>query len=133
ITGVNIHPGVAKGRMVNAVRLAGLFLDRLPRQTLAPEATENRAGFLHPYRIEGGVAEVTVRILLRDFETAKLAEKLEVLRAIAATLVAEFPLAGIKLDVTPQYRNMAEGLAKEPRALAFAEEAMRRAGVEPKR
>src|SRR5439155_1611231 len=85
------------------------------------------------YRIEGGVAEVTLRILLRDFETAKLAEKLEVLRAIAATLVAEFPLAGIKLDVTPQYRNMAEGLVKEPRALAFAEEAMRRAGVEPKR
>ena len=133
ITGVNIHPGVAKGRMVNAVRLAGLFLDRLPRQTLSPETTEHRNGFLHPYRIEGGVAEVTLRILLRDFETAKLAEKVEVLRVIAATLVAEFPSAGIKVNVTPQYRNMADGLAKEPRALAFAEEAMRRAGVEPKR
>jgi tripeptide aminopeptidase len=67
IRGVNIHPAIAKGRMVNAVRLAGLFLDRLPRLTQAPEMTAEREGFLHPYRIDGGVAEVTLRILLRDF------------------------------------------------------------------
>ena len=81
ITGVNIHPSIAKGRMVNAVRLAGTFLDRLPAQTLSPETTVDREGFLHPYRIEGGVGEVTLRILLRDFETARLAEKAEVLKA----------------------------------------------------
>lgn len=132
ITGVNVHPGIAKGRMVNAVRLAGLLLDRLPRQALTPETTEERAGFLHPYRIEGGVAEVTMRVLLRDFETPKLAERAEVLRAACQLLEAEFPPARFHLQVTPQYRNMAEGLAREPRALAFAEQAMRRAGLEPR-
>ena len=83
IAGVNIHPAIAKGRMVNAIRLAGLLLERLPRQALAPEVTDGRDGFLHPYRIEGGVAEVTLRILLRDFETPKLAEKAELLRNVA--------------------------------------------------
>jgi tripeptide aminopeptidase len=132
ITGVNVHPGLAKGRMVNAVRLAGLLLDRLPRQVLSPETTEERQGFLHPYRIEGGVGEVTMRILLRDFETPRLAEKAEVLQAAARLLAAEFPQARIDVKVTPQYRNMAEGLKKEPRAVSFAEEAMRRAGLQPK-
>jgi tripeptide aminopeptidase len=132
ITGVNVHPGLARGRMVNAVRLAGLFLDRLPRQALSPETTAERQGFLHPYRVEGGVAEVTMRILLRDFDTPRLAERADVLHAAARTLAAEFPQARIDVKVTPQYRNMAEGLTKEPRALTFAAEAMRRAGLEPK-
>ncbi len=133
ITGVNIHPAIARGKMVNAVRLAGLFLERLPRQTLSPETTADREGFLHPYRIEGGVAEVTLRILLRDFETARLADKAGVLRTAARLLEVEYPQARIEVQVTPQYRNMADGLVKEPRALAFAEEAMRRAGLQPKR
>jgi tripeptide aminopeptidase len=133
ITGVNIHPGLATGKMVNAVRLAGLFLERLPRLTLAPETTADREGFLHPYRIEGGVAEVKLRIILRDFATPKLAEKADLLHAAARLLEAEFPQAKVAVQVTPQYRNMAEGLAREPRALRFADEAMRRAGLEPKR
>src|SRR5262249_1268464 len=119
--------------MVNALRLAGLFLARLPRHGLSPETTADREGFLHPYRVEGGVAEVTLRILLRDFDTPKLAEKAELLRAVAGPLLAEFPQARVDVQVTPQYRNMADGLAKEPRAVAFAEEAMRRAGGTPKR
>jgi tripeptide aminopeptidase len=118
--------------MVNAVRLAGMFLDRLPRQILAPETTADREGFLHPYRIEGGVAEVTMRILLRDFDTPKLADKAELLRNVAAGIVAEHPQARIDVQITPQYRNMGDGLKKEPRALAFAAEAMHRAGLEPK-
>jgi tripeptide aminopeptidase len=133
ITGVNIHPAIAKGRMVNSVRLAGLFLERLPRDRLSPETTADREGFLHPYRIEGGVAEVTMRILLRDFETAQLGAKAEILRGVAAQLQAEYSVARIDVRVTPQYRNMAEGLATEPRAVDFADQAMRRAGVEPKR
>jgi tripeptide aminopeptidase len=132
VRGVNIHPSIGKGRMVNAVRLAGIFLDRLPRQCLSPETTADREGFLHPYRIEGGVAEVTLRVLLRDFDTARLAERAELLRAAARTVVAEFPQASIDVQVTEQYRNLADGLAKEPRALKYAQEAMRRAGVEPK-
>ncbi|HZY88992.1 MAG TPA: peptidase T [Gemmataceae bacterium] len=133
VSGVNIHPSIAKGRMVNAVRLAGVFLDRLPRRNQAPETTADREGFLHPYRIDGGVAEVTLRTLLRDFDTPRLAERAELLRAVARTVVADYPEAKIDVAVTPQYRNMADGLAKEPRAVAFAEEAMRRAGVEPRR
>jgi tripeptide aminopeptidase len=133
ITGINIHPSIGKGRMVNAVRLAGAFLERLPWQALSPETTADREGFLHPYRIEGGVAETTLRILLRDFDTPRLAEKADWLRQIAGLLQVEHPRARIEVRVTKQYRNMAEGLAREPRALAFAEEAMRRAGLEPKR
>jgi tripeptide aminopeptidase len=133
IAGVNIHPSIGKGKMVNAVRLAGAFLDRLPTQALSPETTADREGFLHPYRIEGGVAEATMRILLRDFDTKKLADKAELLKAIGRLIVAEHPPARVNVAVTPQYRNMADGLAKEPRALEFAEEAMRRAGLEPKK
>src|SRR5438445_5803300 len=103
--------------MVNAVRLAGAFLDRLPRMTLSPETTADRDGFLHPYRIEGGVAEATLRILLRDFDTPKLRHYADLLRDVARGLEAEFPRAKIAVEVTPQYRNMAEGLTKEPRAL----------------
>src|SRR5438552_15754244 len=110
--------------MVNAIRLAGLFLDRLPRLALSPETTADREGFLHPYRIEGGVGEVKLRILLRDFETPKLAEKAELLRAVAQLLSAEFPQAKVDVAVSPQYHNMAEGLDREPRALTFADEAM---------
>src|SRR5207245_2337138 len=123
IKGINIHPSIGKGKMVNAIRLAGMFLDRLPRQALSPETTEDRQGFLHPYRIEGGVASTTMRILLRDFDTAKLVEKAQILNDIARLVEAEFPAAKVEVKVTPQYRNMADGLAKEPRALTFAEEA----------
>lgn len=133
LTGVNTHPGYATGKMVNALRLAGLFLDRLPRQILTPETTSGRSGFLHPYRIDGGVAEVVIRILLRDFDTPKLSDKADLLRAAAQLIEAEFPTAKVKVEVTKQYRNMAEGMVKEPRAIPFAEEAMRRVGVEPKR
>ncbi len=133
ITGVNIHPAFAKGRMVNAVRIAGAFLDRLPWQALSPETTEGREGFLHPYRIEGGVAEATLRILLRDFDTPRLADQARLLQDVARLLEAEFPGAKVAVRVTPQYRNMAQGLAKEPRAVTFAEQAMRRAGLTPRR
>jgi tripeptide aminopeptidase len=132
VKGINIHPSIARGRMINAIRLAGLFLERLPRLCLSPETTADREGFLHPYRIEGGVAEVTMRILLRDFDTARLAERAEQLRTVARTVTADYPGATIDVTVTPQYRNMADGLAREPRAVAFAQEAMRRAGIEPK-
>lgn len=133
ITGVNIHPAFAKGRMINALRIAGAFLDRMPWQALSPETTENRAGFLHPYRIEGGVGSVTFRILLRDFDTGKLAEKAKLLHNIGFLLMVEHPGSQIDVTVTPQYRNMAEGLVKEPRAVDFAELAMQRVGLEPKR
>jgi tripeptide aminopeptidase len=133
ISGVNIHPGIAKGKMINAVKLAGEFLAKLPQGRLSPETTEDREGFLHPYIVEGGVAKTTLHILLRDHETAKLMEYAAILRAASAAVIAEHPKAAVDVAITPQYRNMREGIAREPRAMAYAEEAVRRAGHEPKR
>jgi len=133
ITGVNIHPAIARGRMINAVRIAAAFVERMPWQALSPETTCDRAGILHPYKIDGGVASTSIRVLLRDFDTPKLAEKAKLLQGIAELLMAEHPGAKIDVKVTPQYRNMAEGLVKEPRALDFAEVAMKRVGLSPKR
>lgn len=132
ITGVNIHPGLATGRMVNAIRLAGQFLTRLPWHRLAPETTGGRDGFLHPYVIEGGVPEVKVKILLRSFVTAELAEWARILQTIAASLAAEHPKAKINVEVKKQYRNMIEHLEKEPRAVKLAAEAHRKLGMDPK-
>lgn len=133
VRGVNIHPSIAKGRMVNAVRVAAALVDRLPRDVLSPESTADREGFLHPYHMEGGVAEVQLRILLRDFQTAALADKAQRLRQIAEEVRREFPGSAIEVQIQPQYRNMAEGLAREPRAVPYAEEALRRLGREPRR
>ncbi len=131
IRGVNIHPGVAKGRMVNAVRVAGCFLERLPKR-LAPEHTADRQGFLHPYDISGGVAEVRLRVLLRDFDTAELSRLADVLRNAARSARDEFPGSQIEVSIKPQYRNMAEGLAKEPRAVGFAQRALEKLGRKAK-
>jgi tripeptide aminopeptidase len=133
ITGINTHPSVGKGKMVNAIRLAAAFIDRLPVAALSPETTADREGFLHPYRLEGGVAEATIRILLRDFDTRRLAEQAQLLRSVAGLIMAEYPRSRVEVSISPQYRNMAEGLSREPRAVSFAEEAMRAAGIEPKR
>jgi len=132
VRGVNIHPSIGKGRMVNAIRAAAAFLDRLPKDTLAPEATEHREPFLHPYTIEGGVAEVRIKVLLRDFETAGLAEQAERLRQAAREVEAAIPGSSFDIQIKKQYRNMREGLAKEPRAVAFAAEAYKRLGREYK-
>jgi tripeptide aminopeptidase len=131
ISGVNIHPSIGKGRMVNAIRLAAMFVDRLPRQFLSPETTEGREGFIHPVAIEGGVAQTTVRLILRDHHTPNLAKEAELLRQIAAQLILEFPKAKIDIAIEKQYRNMADGMSKEPRAIPFAAEAVKRAGLTP--
>ena len=128
VRGTNIHPAIAKNRMVNAIRAAGAFAAALPRATLSPETTDGRCGFLHPYLVEGGVAEVTLKILLRDFDTSALVGQAELLHSLAAEITSQFPSTNISVDVTKQYRNMAEGLAKEPRAVAYAEEAHQRLG-----
>lgn len=133
VRGVNIHPSIAKGRMTNAVRAAADFLGRLPRNTISPETTDDRQGFLHPYEVNGGVAEVTIRILVRDFEAVQLDRLADRLRAAATATMDEYPAARIEVTITRQYRNMAEGLKKEPRAVRFAERALERLGRTPKR
>jgi tripeptide aminopeptidase len=132
IRGYNIHPGLATGKMINSIRLAGQFLTRMPWHRLAPETTSKREGFLHPYVIEGGVEQVKIRILLRSFVTGELGEQAEILRQIARTLMAEHSRAKIDVSVKAQYRNMAEALEKEPRAVGLAVEAVKRVGMKPK-
>jgi tripeptide aminopeptidase len=132
IRGVNIHPSIGKGRLVNAVRAAAEFVNLLPRDTLSPESTDDREGFLHPYQIQGGVAEVQLRILLRDFQTAELARHADRLRAAAQATMAWSPGVTIDVAVQRQYRNMAEGLAREPRAVTYAQKALERLGRQPK-
>ncbi|MFO1095515.1 MAG: tripeptide aminopeptidase PepT [Planctomycetaceae bacterium] len=134
VTGINSHPSEAKAKgMVNAVRILGRFLARLPADRLAPEVTEKRDGFLHQYSIEGGVAQ-----LRRGSSSAtsrprdELTDHASLLRAIADELQGEHPRATIDVQIKKQYRNMRDGLEKEPRAVAKAVEATRAAGLEPK-
>ena len=131
ITGKNIHPGFAKGVMTNAIRLAGLFLTRMPWQRLSPETTSHRDGFLHPYVIEGGVPEAKIRILLRSFVTSELKEQAKILKNVAASILAEHPGAKIDIKVKKQYRNMIEHLEREPRAADLAAKAIKKAGLKP--
>lgn len=131
VRGVNIHPSIGKGRMVNAIRILSAFLARLPAD-VSPERTDGREGFIHPYHVEGGVAQASAKLILRSFETPKLAEYAVLLARIAADLRAEQPHAEIAIEIVEQYRNMREGLEKEPRALAKALAAVRKAGMEPR-
>lgn len=133
VRGVNIHPSIGKGRMVNAVRGAAEFTARLPRDRLAPEATDGRDGFLHPYSVAGGVAETVLHLLLRDFDTAQLRVQEQLLRQTAVEVERLMPGLAIDVVVTEQYRNMAEGLPREPRAVAYAEQAHRNLGRTPRR
>jgi tripeptide aminopeptidase len=128
VRGVNIHPAIAKDKMINAVKAAGLLLTRLPQESLSPETTEGRQGFLHPYVIEGGVGQVVLKVLLRDFDTAKLADHAQLLRGVAADAEREIKGCEIAVEVRTQYRNMAEGLGREPRAVEFARQAHQQLG-----
>ncbi|MGQ0635410.1 MAG: peptidase T [Planctomycetaceae bacterium] len=132
VTGVNIHPSIGKGKMINAVRILAEFLTRVPTHHLSPETTEGREGFIHPYTIEGGVARASARIILRDFETERLKEYDDLLQQIATDLGRKHPRARIEVKIASQYRNMREGLAKDPRAVELAVQAIRAAGLEPK-
>ena len=118
--------------MVNAVRILSQFLSRLPTDRLSPETTADREGFVHPYHIEGGVAEASARLILRDFDTPKLKDYATLLEGIAEELRKEHPRATIRVEIRKQYRNMRDGLAKEPRAIAKAIEAVKAARIEPK-
>ncbi len=131
VHGVNTHPSEAKGKMVNAIRVLSALIDRLPKRTLSPETTSGREGFMHPYHFEGGVSEATARIILRDFEEPLLTAQAEILNQIAGTLRAEYPDAEIQVTIKKQYRNMRDGMEKEPRALSKAIEATDAAGMTP--
>lgn len=131
VQGVNIHPSIGFGRLVNATKILGAFLDRLPKDKLSPETSKDRGGFLHPYHIEGGVDRSFAKIILRDFDTPKLEEYAGLLKEIAAGIERDFPGCSVAVESRHQYRNMGDGLAKEPRAVEFAKQAIAAIGLEP--
>ena len=130
--GRNTHPGYAKGRMINAIKIAAAFIDRLPKGALSPETTDAYEGFVHPYLMTPSVERTSVKLLVRDFVTAKLQEKEAMLEALAREVVAAHDGARVEVVVDEQYRNMREVLDGRPEIADYAREAIRRAGVEPR-
>lgn len=131
VTGINTHPSVGKGAMVNAIRILSEYITHLPTDHLTPETTDGRQGFIHPYVLEGGVAQASLKLILRDFDTPRLADYAAILEEIAARVGKKYPRAKIEVAVRKQYRNMRDGMEKEPRAIPKAVEAVKAAGLEP--
>jgi tripeptide aminopeptidase len=131
ITGVSIHPGMAKGKMVNALRLAAKLIDMLPQNTRTPDTTEGREGFIHLYRLSGTAAETELHFILRDFELDGLASHGELLRSACATLQAGEPRAKVECTITEQYRNMRYWLEDDMRPVELMVEAIKQTGIEP--
>ena len=124
-TGFNTHPGFAKGRMVNAIKVAADFIQRLPKDRLSPETTAQREGFVHPYVVNASVEKTSVKFLIRDFVTAGLAEKEAFLEKLARETVAAWPGASVTCEVEESYRNMKEVLDRYPQVVEHAREAVR--------
>lgn len=127
--GFNTHPGYGKGRMVNAIKLAARFVDRLPPDRLSPETTDGREGFVHPYVMQAAVDLTTVKLIVRDFDTAGLLQKAAWLRVLADDVVATVPGASVEVQVEEQYRNMREVIDQHPLVVDRAREAIARAGL----
>ena len=131
IEGHSVHPGTSKGKMVNAIKLAARIVERLPPDSLSPETTEGREGFVHPHRITGTTAEAELRFIARDFDASKLEEHEQLLRTLADEVAAEEPRAYVTVTVEESYRNMREFLDADPAVTEAADEAARRVGLEP--
>jgi len=129
--GFNTHPGYAKGRMVNAIKLAADFISRLPKDRLSPETTDGHEGYVHPYVMDASVDRTAVRILIRDFSTAGLEEKETFVEELARKVVAEHPGAAVEIMISESYRNMREILEGYPEVVECAREAIRRSGLTP--
>jgi tripeptide aminopeptidase len=132
IHGHSVHPGSAKGRLVNAVKLASDLVASLPRGELSPETTELREGYVHPHRISGTAEEATVDFIVRDHDDDLLEEHVALVRRLADDVARSEPRAHVELEVHDSYRNMRRFIDENPRVVDAALEAIRRAGVEPR-
>jgi tripeptide aminopeptidase len=125
--GFNTHPGYAKDRLINSIKVAADFIQQLPRD-MSPEATEGYEGFVHPYVLKGGGEKTDVRFIVRDFKTAAVKDKEEMLGRLARDTAARHG-ARVEIAIEEQYRNMREVLDQHPHAVEYAREAIRRAGI----
>ena len=133
IRGASAHPGYAKGKMEHAIKIAARIVERLPRDACSPETTAGKEGFLHPTRVKGTLDDATIELIVRDFTEAGLAEKEALLRSIVDDVMTEFPRSSYAWNVKQQYRNMKAVLDRHPQVTDHALEAIRRAGLAPKR
>jgi tripeptide aminopeptidase len=133
VQGVPAHPGFAKGAMENAVKIAARIIDHLPADTCSPETTEGKDGFVHPLSVDAELDRATLKFILRDFTRDGLRHKAEVLADAVKRALADFPRSSYTLEITEQYRNMKEVLDRHPQVVAHAMEAVRRAGLTPKK
>jgi tripeptide aminopeptidase len=132
IQGISAHPGYAKGKMINAIKVASAFIDALPKDRWSPETTSGREGFVHPTHVEGGLEQASVSFIIRDHVTTKLVDYERELEKILQETVARFPGAGYTFKVNEQYRNMKEIIQTVPFVTDYAIAAMKRAGVTPR-
>jgi len=133
IAGVNLHPGYAKGKLVNAIKIAARIIDQLPADALSPETTSGREGYIHPHHIHGGVEEATLKFLIRDFTVEGLQEKEARLQQWAEQVMTSYPKAQMTFKVDESYRNMKYEIEKKPHVVEYALEAVRRTEVTPVR
>jgi tripeptide aminopeptidase len=131
--GISAHPGYAKNKMVNAIKLASELVDLLPKDRWSPETTSKREGFVHPVSIEGGLEKATIQFIIRDHETSKLAEYENELERLANRVIENHPGATFTFEVSEQYRNMKEILKDVPFVTDYAVQAMEKVGITPNR
>jgi tripeptide aminopeptidase len=133
VRGVDVHPGQATGKLVNALRIAAEILTTLPSDGLTPETTSGREGFIHPYRLEGSPAEARLSAIVRDFDEDRLREHIELFERTAREVAGRHPRAEVEIEVRRQYRNMRAYIAAVPEIVEVAEKAIRAEGIEPVR
>jgi tripeptide aminopeptidase len=133
IRGISAHPGFAKGKMESAIKILAGILDALPKNTLTPESTAQKEGFIHPVTIQGNVEQAEAHFIIRDFDDVLLAEHGKTLEAVVKQVIAGYPGSAYSLEIKEQYRNMKHVLDKYPQILEYGVLAIERAGMEPKR
>ncbi|WP_316232728.1 peptidase T [Bradyrhizobium sp. SZCCHNPS2010] len=133
ITGVSAHPGFAKGKMEHAIKIAAEIVARLPKETCSPETTEGKEGFLHPVAISGALEQARLDFIVRDFTTEGLKQKEALLEDIVRGVMKDYPRSSYRMEIKEQYRNMKEVIDRHPEIVTYAEDAIRRAGLEPVR
>ncbi len=131
VHGVNVHPGYAKNKMVNSIKIASKIIDALPPDTLSPETTEKREGYVHPTSFSGNEEKTVIKFLIRDFTVDGLKEKEDFLKKISNKVMADYPKANLDFVVDEFYRNMKYKLDEESRVVDYALEAVKRSGIEP--
>jgi len=129
IEGVIVHPGYAKDKLVNALKVAGAVLEALPKNEWSPETTKEREGFVHPVAVNGIAEKAIIQFIVRDFNLVGLQDHHKKLKELAENVVKQFPGATMEYEAQEQYRNMKEVLDKHPQVTAFAAEAIQRSGL----